>query len=154
MNFSICSEDTRNIGLFVEGYSISRNKHFESSQKLLKSSFVNERFKKYSMLPNELLTFETTNFIIQGVPFEKGSHYTVSTAVHKTSLQYSRTQNQFTVHLYTKPVYSIVVHNTSLQYPCAQNQLTLPLYRKPVYRSIVHTASLQNSCTQNQFTVA
>ena len=38
------------------------NKHFESSQKLLKSSFVNERFKKYSMLPNELLTFETTNF--------------------------------------------------------------------------------------------
>ena len=38
------------------------NKHFESSQKLLKSSFVNERFKNYSMLPNELLTFETTNF--------------------------------------------------------------------------------------------
>ena len=38
------------------------NKHFESSQKLLKSSFVNERFKKYSMLPNELLTFETINF--------------------------------------------------------------------------------------------
>ena len=38
------------------------NKPFESSQKLLKSSFVNERFKKYSMLPNELLTFETTNF--------------------------------------------------------------------------------------------
>ena len=38
------------------------NKHFESSQKLLKSSFVNERFKKYSMLPNELLTFEATNF--------------------------------------------------------------------------------------------
>ena len=24
--------------------------------------FLNERFKKYSMLPNELLTFETTNF--------------------------------------------------------------------------------------------
>ena len=38
------------------------NKHFESSQKLLKSSFINERFKKYSMLPNKLLTFETTNF--------------------------------------------------------------------------------------------
>ncbi len=38
------------------------NKHFEISQKLLKSSFVNERFKKYSMLPNELLTFEATNF--------------------------------------------------------------------------------------------
>ena len=41
---------------------LNDNKHFESSQKLLKSSFVNERFKKYSMLPNELLTFETTNF--------------------------------------------------------------------------------------------
>ena len=27
------------------------NKHFESSQKLLKSSFVNERFKKYSKVP-------------------------------------------------------------------------------------------------------
>ena len=87
------------------------------------------------------------------IEFENGSHYTVSTAVHKTSLQYSRTQNQFTVQLYTNPVYSTVVHNTSLQYPCAQIQLTLPLYRKPVYRSIVHKTSLQNSCTQNQFTV-
>ena len=38
------------------------NKHFESSQKLLKSSFVNEIFKKYLMLSNELPTFETTNF--------------------------------------------------------------------------------------------
>ena len=36
------------------------NKHFESSQKLLKSSFVNEIFKQYSKVPIELLTFETT----------------------------------------------------------------------------------------------
>ena len=42
--------------------NLLRNKHFESSQKLLKSSFVNERIKKYSMVPNELMTFETTNF--------------------------------------------------------------------------------------------
>ena len=38
------------------------NKHFESSQKLLKSSFVNEIFGKYSKIPIELLTFETTKF--------------------------------------------------------------------------------------------
>ena len=38
------------------------NKHFESSQKLLKSSFVNEMFKKYSKVPKELLTFGTTKF--------------------------------------------------------------------------------------------
>ena len=36
-----------------------------STSKVLRScssQVVNERFKKYSMLPNELLTFETTNF--------------------------------------------------------------------------------------------
>ena len=51
-------------------YLCTNNKHFESSQKLLKSSFVNERFKKYLMLPNELLTFETTNsdFIVSPSP--------------------------------------------------------------------------------------
>ena len=38
------------------------NKHFESSQKLLKSSFVNERFKKYLKVPKELLTFKITKF--------------------------------------------------------------------------------------------
>ena len=38
------------------------NKHFKSSQKLLKSSFVNERFKKYLKVPKELLTFKKTKF--------------------------------------------------------------------------------------------
>ena len=38
------------------------NKHFESSQKLLKSSFVNERFKKYLKVPKELLIFKITKF--------------------------------------------------------------------------------------------
>ena len=52
-------DSTGEIGtLLADGF----NKPFESSQKLLKSSFINERFKKYSMLPNKLLTFETTNF--------------------------------------------------------------------------------------------
>ena len=41
-------------------YLCTNNKHFESSQKLLKSSFVNERFKKYLKVPKELLIFETT----------------------------------------------------------------------------------------------
>ena len=40
----------------------SKNKHFESSQKLLKSSFVNEKFKKYLKVSKELLTFKITNF--------------------------------------------------------------------------------------------
>ena len=43
-------------------WHFKQNKHFKSSQKLLNSSFVNERFKKYSMLLKELLTFKTTNF--------------------------------------------------------------------------------------------
>ena len=71
------------------------------------------------------------------IEFENGSNCTVCTAVHKTSLQYSCTQNHFTVQLYTKPVYSTAVHNTSLQYCFAQNQFTVPLYTKPVYRSPV-----------------
>ena len=45
-------------------------------------------------------------------PFQKPVY---STAVHKPSLQYSYTQNQFTVQLYTKPVYNTAVHKTSLQ---------------------------------------
>ena len=43
---------------------------------------------------------------------------------NKTSLQYICLQNQFTVQLYTKPVYSTAVHKTSLQYSCTQNQFT------------------------------
>ena len=35
------------------------------------------------------------------IELENGSHYTVCTAVHKTSLQYSCTQNQFTEQMYT-----------------------------------------------------
>ena len=38
------------------------NKHFESSQKLLKSSCVDEIFKKYSKVPKELLTIQITKF--------------------------------------------------------------------------------------------
>ena len=47
---------------YTAGHPIKLNKHFESSQKLLKSSFVNEKFKKYSKVPKELLNFQTTKF--------------------------------------------------------------------------------------------
>ena len=63
------------------------NKHFESSQKLLKSSFVNERIKKYLKVPKELLIFETTKFA-------KTVHHTL---------------NWFKVHLYCKLVLRIAV---------------------------------------------
>ena len=72
------------------------------------------------------------------IEFENGSNCTVCTAVHKTSLQYSCTQNHFTVQLYTKPVYSTAVHKTSLLYRCTQSQFTDQLYTKPVYRTAVH----------------
>ena len=77
------------------------------------------------------------------IEFENGSNCTVCTAVHKTSLQYSCTQNQFTVQLYTLSVYSTAVHKTSLQYLCTQNQFTDQLYTKPVCRTAVHKTSLQ-----------
>ena len=85
------------------------------------------------------------------IEFENGSHYTVSTAVHKTSLQYSCTQNQFTVQLYTIPVYSTTVHKTSLQISCAQNLFTEQLYTKPVYSIGILKTILQHRCTQYSF---
>ena len=57
------------------------------------------------------------------IEFESGSHYTVCTAVHKTSLQYSCTQNKFTVQLYPKQVYSTAVPKTSLLNSCTQTSL-------------------------------
>ena len=57
------------------------------------------------------------------IEFESGSHYTVCTAVHKTSLQYSCTQNKFTVQLYPKQVYSTAVPKTSLPNSCTQTSL-------------------------------
>ena len=87
------------------------------------------------------------------IEFENGSPYAVCTAVHKTSLQNSCTQNWFTVWVYLKPVYSTAVHKTSLQYSCTQYQFTDQLYTKPVCRTAVHKAKLWNSCTQNQCTV-
>ena len=66
------------------------------------------------------------------IEFESGSHYTVCTAVHKSSLQYSCTQNKFTVQLYPKQVYRIAVH-------------------KPVYSIGILKTSLQHRCTQYSF---
>ena len=45
---------------------------------------------------------------------------------------YKWTQNQFSVQVYTKPVYSIAVHKTSLLYSCTQCHFTVPLCTKPV----------------------
>ena len=41
---------------------------------------------------------------------------------------HSHSKNQFTVQLYTKPVYSTAVHKTSWQYSCTQNQFTAQMY--------------------------
>ena len=46
-----------------------------------------------------------------------------SRGVHKTSLQYSCTQNQFTVQVYTKLVYSIGVPKPILHYSFTQTSL-------------------------------
>ena len=56
-------------------------------------------------------------------------------------------KNQFTVQVYTKPVYCTGVHKISLMYKCTQsqlmyrctqNQFTAQVYTKPVYGTILH----------------
>ena len=56
-----------------------------------------------------------------------------STAVHKTSLQYRCTQNQFTVQVYTKSVYSIGV----------LKPVNLTALHKPVYSTCIHKTRLE-----------
>ena len=51
-------------------------------------------------------------------------------------LQYSFTQNQYTVQVYRKPVYSIGVYKTSLQYRCTKIKFTVQLYTKQVYSTV------------------
>ena len=58
----VISTATKKVTIHTHHDSDHLNKHFESSQKLLKSSFVNEIFKKYSKVPKKLLTFEKTKF--------------------------------------------------------------------------------------------
>ena len=60
-------------------------------------------------------------------------------SVHKTSLLFKCTQNQFTVQMYTKSVYCISVHKTSLLYKC----------HKISFSTTVHKTSLLYKCTQN-----
>ena len=45
---------------------------------------------------------------------------------------------QLTVHVYTKPVYSIYVLKIIWQYMCTQNQFTLCVHTKPNYSTCVH----------------
>ena len=59
----------------------------------------------------------------------------------------------FAVHVHTKPIYSIGVHKTSLRYGCTENQFKVQVYTKPVYSTGVHKTSLQYRCTQNQLIV-
>ena len=54
-------------------------------------------------------------------------------AKYVQSLLYKCTQNQFTIQVYTKPVYCTSVHKTSLLYKCTQNQFTVQVYTKPIY---------------------
>ena len=67
--------------------------------------------------------------------------YVYSTGVHKTSIQYRCAQNQFTVQVYTKPVYSTGVN---------KNKVTVQVYTKLAYSTGVHKSSLYYSCTQKQ----
>ena len=46
--------------------------------------------------------------------------------------------HQFTVQVYSKPVYCTSVHKTSLLYKCTQSQFTVQVYTKPVYCTSVH----------------
>ena len=61
--------------IFQYGMNYEVNFQITSTSKVLRScssQVVNERFKKYSMLPNELLTFETTNF--KNIKFQGADH--------------------------------------------------------------------------------
>ena len=73
------------------------------------------------------------------------------TSVHKTSLLYKSTHNQFSVQVYTKPahctsvhkpVHCTSVHKTSSLYKCTQNQYTVQIYTKPAHCTSLHKTSL------------
>ena len=61
------------------------------------------------------------------IEFENGSHYTVCTDLHKTSLQYS-----------------CIVHKTSLQNSCTKNWFTVQVYLKPVYSTDIHNTAFSS----------
>ena len=75
------------------------------------------------------------------------------TSVYITSSLYKFTQNQFTVQVYTKPIYCTCLHKTSSLNKFTQNQFTIQVYTKPVYCTSVHKTSSLCKCTQNKFTV-
>ena len=71
------------------------------------------------------------------------------TSVYKTSLLYNCTQNQFTVQVYTNPVYGTSVHKTSLLYKCTQNQFTVQVYTKLVYWLIMKGMYMDRTILRN-----
>ena len=73
--------------------------------------------------------------------------YSCLSPVHSITsviLMYKCMQNQFSVQVYTKPVWETHIIRTSLQYRCGQNQFTVQLCTK---------TSLQHRCTPNQFSI-
>ena len=106
------------------------NKHFEGSCELLRFWFVLWKcivqvYRKlvYSISVKNYLQYKCTE-----------SH-----------LQYKCIENQFTVQMYRKPVYSTHVQKTSLQYTCTENQFTVHMCRKPVYSTCVQKNSVQSA---------
>ena len=78
-----------------------------------------------------------------------------TTSVYITSSLYKFTQNQFTLQVYTKPIYCTSLHKTSSLYQFTQNQFTIQItqnhftvqvYTKPVYCTSVHKTSLLYKC--------
>ena len=59
---------------------------------------------------------------------------------------YKFTQNQFTVPVYTKPIYCTSVLKTSSLYKFTQDQFTMLVYTKPVYRTSIHKTSFLYKC--------
>ena len=77
-----------------------------------------------------------------------------STSVHNTSSQYRCTQNQFSVQVYTTPIFSTGVHKTNFQYRRTQNQFSVQVYTKKVFSTGVHKTIFKNTCSHvSQFTV-
>ena len=74
--------------------------------------------------------------------------HSITSSVHRTSFQYRCTQNQFSWHINTEPLYSTAVHKTSLQYRCTPNQFAIHMFTEPVCTIAVHKASLLYRCTK------
>ena len=71
-----------------------------------------------------------------------------STAVHKTSLLYKCTQNQFTVQVYTKLVYWLIMKGMYMDRTLLRN-----VHGRNITKVQVSQNQFLYNCTQNQFTI-